>query len=226
MKQPIIADWQCVPSRFHYFREAVQVCGETRIVKYDQALGRHVPFVENVTREQLAQLVAVYKTVLEQDDLESLWDWLDTAANGSEPEKAAAWHIRGIIMVLSDLAENGVAPFCQERVNPCRPKPPLQGIGVLAQLPESLSYLIDPALKYGRYQCEEEMSRFLEHAPPDEMEALAMIAERVLINDHYPHVNRFLNRHSIVDYEEAARLYFLFGVLDCAGFQFDHVPEE
>lgn len=53
-----------------------------------------------------------------------------------------------------------------------------------------------------------------------------MIAERVLINKHYPQVDHFLDRYSIVDHEEASRLYFLFGLLDCAGFQFDRAPED
>jgi len=225
MNQAITIEWQCVPSHFHYFREAVQACGETRILKFNVTLGRHVGFVENVTKEQLAHLASVHEKVLAQGDLESLWDWLEEAQHGSESEKKAAWYVGGILMVCSDLAESGVTPFSREQISPCRPKPPVQGIGVLAQLPGDLSYLIAPAMKYGRYHFEQEMFQFLEHATSDEMEELAMIAERVLLNDHYAEVNRFLDQYAITDYPEAANLYFLFGVLDYADLQFDRAPD-
>jgi hypothetical protein len=169
--------------------------------------------VDTVTEDQLTQLIPVYEKLLTQDDLDGLWAWLERAGQGSESEKTAAWYIRGILMVFSDLAENGVTPFSRGRISPSRPKPPLQGIGVLAQLPDALSYLIGPAMKYGRYHFEEQMSQFLEHATPDEMEELAIIAERVLVNDHYQEVNCFLDQYSITDHEESANLYFLFGVL-------------
>lgn len=225
MSKTIIVDWQRVPSRFHYFREAVQACGETRILKYNEALGRHVRFVDNVTKEQLSHLIPVYEKVRAQRELESLWDWLEKAEYGSESEKAAAWYVRGILMIFSDLAEDGVAPFSREQISACRPRSPLRGIGVLTQLPEALSYLVAPAMKYGRYQFEQEIFQFLEHATSDEMEELAMTAERVLANNHYPEVNRFLDRYDLTVYREAANLYFLFGVLDYADLHFDHAPQ-
>jgi hypothetical protein len=224
--EAIVIDWQCVPDRFRYFREAVEACGETRILPYSETLGRYIHFLDNVTDKQLVVLGRVYEKVLAQDDVEDLWDWLEDAEQGFEAENAAAWHVCGILMVFSELAERDKMPFSRERISPCRPRPPIQGIGVLAQLPEELSYLVAPALKYGRYQFDQQMLEFLEHATADEMDELAAIAERVLLNDHYPEVSCFLDQYSIVDYEEASRLYFLFGVLDCAGFQFDRVPEE
>jgi hypothetical protein len=225
MNKVIKVSWQCVPNCFHYFREAVQACGETRILKYNETLGRHVRFVEIVTEEQLMHLIPVYEKLLMQDELNGLWNWLERASQGSEFERGAAWYIGGILMVFSDLAENDVSPFSRKRISPSRPKAPLQGIGVLIHLPDTLSYLIGPAMKYGRYQFENQMSQFLEHATSDELEELAIIAERVLVNDHYPEVNRFLDRYRITEHEEAANLYFLFNVLDCAGFQFDRASE-
>jgi hypothetical protein len=226
MNRGINVEWQCVPTRFHYFRDAVEACGETRIVKYSERLGRHIGFAEKVTKKQLAQLVPVYERILAQGDLEALWDWLEKAEKGSESEKSAAWYVRGILMVLSDLAERGVSPFARERITSCRPTPPIQRIGVLAHLPEELSYLVEPALKYGRYQFDNEIFDFLEHATSEEMEELATIAERVLLNDHYLQVNRFLDRYDMTGYPEAARLYFLFGVLCYADLPFDRAPED
>jgi hypothetical protein len=97
-----------------------------------------------------------------------------------------------------------------------------QGIGVLSQLPDDLSYLIAPALKYGRFHPDVQMIQFLGRATSDELEELAMIADRVLANNHYPAVICFLDQYPIDVYQEAANLYFLFGVLDYADLHFDH----
>jgi hypothetical protein len=225
MDGPVQIDWRRVPDRFHYFRDAVEACGETRIVKYNEELGRHVRFVENVTDAQLAQLRAVYERLLSQNDLNALWDWLERIKSDSESEIGAAWHVQGILMVLSDMAERGIEPFSRQQISPCRPKPLREGIGVLAHLPDHLAYLIAPALKYGRYHFDDEIFQFLENATESEMDELAAVAERVLINGHYAEVNRFLDGHSMTEYPEAADLYFLFGVLDYADLQFDRAPE-
>jgi hypothetical protein len=57
------------------------------------------------------------------------------------------------------------------------------------------------------------------------MTQLAGVAERVLQNNHFPLVMRFLNKYEITDHEESAKLYFFFGLLDHGGLKFDRVPE-
>ena len=98
--------------------------------------------------------------------------------------------------------------------------------GILSQLPENLHYLISPALRFGRYQFDDEIFAFLDRATGAEMDELASVAEHVLLDDDYPRVNAFLDRYEITDFEEAACLYFLFLVLDYADLPFDRVPEE
>lgn len=97
--------------------------------------------------------------------------------------------------------------------------------GILAQLPADLHYLIYPAMRYGRHQFDDAIFDFLAHATTDEMDELAALAERVLLNNDYPRVNSFLDDHPITDSEEAARLYFMFGVMDYAELQFDRLPD-
>ena len=93
--------------------------------------------------------------------------------------------------------------------------------GVLLKLPDDLHYLIGPAMKYGRYQFDHHVFDFLDRATDGEMAELAAVAERVLLRDDYPRVNAFLDENEIAESEAAARLYFLFLVLDHAGLQFD-----
>jgi hypothetical protein len=97
--------------------------------------------------------------------------------------------------------------------------PPLEQ-GVLAKLPMDLHYLIEPVL---RYACRTEWDVFsqLESASKQQMEFLSSIAKRVLENDHYSIVTRFLGEYSMSTHDECAQLYFFFGLLDHGGLTFD-----
>jgi len=97
---------------------------------------------------------------------------------------------------------------------------------ILEQFPDDLQYLIEPAMAYGRYQFDDDIFAFLDRAAQEQMDELASVAERVLIQDDYPRVMAFLDEHPITESEEAARLYFLFGVLDYADLEFDRVPDD
>ena len=99
--------------------------------------------------------------------------------------------------------------------------------GVLEGLPEDMRYLIEPALKYGRFEFDEmRVIGFLAAASEVEMQELARVGERVRLNDHYAAVHRFLDRFPITEFPEAARLYCLFLVLDHAGLQFENVADD
>ena len=95
--------------------------------------------------------------------------------------------------------------------------------GVLAQLPPDLHYLIGPVL---RCACRAEWDAFsyLDRATEREMKQLALVAERVLKNDHYPEVMKFLDKYEMTDYDESAQLYFFFLLLDHGGMKFDRLP--
>jgi hypothetical protein len=96
--------------------------------------------------------------------------------------------------------------------------------GVLVNLPAALHYLIEPALRLG-LATEPDIFQYLDEVSPQQNDELRRIAERVLANDHYPMVNKFLDAYPITDHDESAKLYFLFGALDYSGLQFDRVPE-
>lgn len=97
--------------------------------------------------------------------------------------------------------------------------------GVLVHMPPELHYLIEPVLRCG---CRTEWDAFayLDNASKQEMSHLAAVAERALRNDHFPLVNKFLDKHEMTDYDECAKLYFFFGLLDHAGLKFDRVLGE
>jgi hypothetical protein len=98
-----------------------------------------------------------------------------------------------------------------------------EGSGVLAHLPSELHYLIEPVL---RYACANEMEifSFLDRMGEEEKAELGRIADRVLKNNDYPKVLRFLAKNEITDHVESAKLYFFFGLLDYSGLKFDKAP--
>ncbi|MBP87789.1 MAG: hypothetical protein CMJ64_13880 [Planctomycetaceae bacterium] len=84
---------------------------------------------------------------------------------------------------------------------------------------------MEPAFKYGCYQFADDVFDFLDHATEGQLNELTNVAKRVLENKHYSDVSKFLDKYPITDHEEAAALYFLFGVLDHASLPFDSVNE-
>jgi hypothetical protein len=94
-------------------------------------------------------------------------------------------------------------------------------IGILSELPTELAYLAEPAMHYGVHHFDDDIDRFLRSASAAEMDELAALAEKVRLNNHYTRVNEWLNAYTMTEYEEAANLYFMFGVMDAADMQFD-----
>ena len=91
--------------------------------------------------------------------------------------------------------------------------------GVLAKLPEDLQYLAEPALKF-KLHGEFEIWPILDQMTPEQRVELETLGAKVLENGHYDKVNDFLDQYPIDKYEEAAYLYFLFGLLDYADIKF------
>jgi len=89
------------------------------------------------------------------------------------------------------------------------------------RLPERLGYLATPAETYGVHQFDDDVDAFLDSASADDMQTLAAISERVRTNGDYPAVIAWINEHDIAQDEEAAKLYFLFGLLVVADLAFD-----
>jgi hypothetical protein len=95
-----------------------------------------------------------------------------------------------------------------------------KSIGILKELPHKLKYLVEPAMKYGIYQFDAEIARFLERATAEDLQELASVAKRIRLNDHNELIGDFLDQYPITDNSESANLYFLFGVMDAARLQF------
>ena len=92
---------------------------------------------------------------------------------------------------------------------------------IFSQLPDELQYLAEPADKYGRFQFDADIVKFLESASESDIETLTRIAERYEWNQHDVKFQAFLDRYPITDHKQSAQLYFLFLVIDAAGIFVD-----
>jgi len=94
------------------------------------------------------------------------------------------------------------------------------GLGKLANLPEELKFLAEPAARY-RFECEAQVLRFLDRATDEEIEELAELAERVRLERLYPKVLRLLDNELALDETwEGMWLYLLFAAMDYADLKF------
>jgi len=204
--------WDRMPEDFNYLRDAVDKCGpDVGIQEYDENIGRHVTFLERATPLQLDSIRSLIGEILQRNHLSAIESWCGNMRSGRPSEKALAWHVSRVLIVAAEM---------DERLRSRSDKPEIEDPGVLDRLPESLSYLIKPALRYGKYQSENSIADFLESANNHQFNELKMLADRVLENRDYSTVLQFLDEYSIEQHEESARLYFLFLVLDHAGFSF------
>jgi len=216
-----VVDWSAVPERFHYFREVVESCGETRLIPYDPVRKRHVPFAERATGEQLRCLASIHSEVLRRDDLAALNEWLRFASRGSEAQKLAAWKVGGILIVLEHLADKEVSPFCDAPlVTPMEED--REPTGESLALPEDFKYLVGPALHFAeRYSDDVRMLAFLDEASDEERRWLAAVAERVRLNGDWPRVLQWLTKAGPGHVSHNWEIETLFELMDVSDFGFE-----
>lgn len=213
-------DWGVVPERFRYLREAVESCGETRILPYDPVLKRHVSFAERATKEQLDCLASVHGEILRKGDVAGIREWLNSARHGTEEERAASWQIGGILATLEQLADEDVPPFCDATFE-AEDAAPMDEDDAW-RLPEDLEYLVGPALHFGeRYSCELRMVHFFEEASERECDELAALAERVRMNRDWTRILQWLNKVGARHVRYNGEINNLFNLMDLCDFKFE-----
>ena len=213
-------DWEVVPERFHYLRQAVEWCGTPQILPYDPVLKRHVSFAERATRKQLDCLASIHTEILRKGDASDISRWCRSAQRGTEEERGAAWKIGGILVALRQLSEQDVSPFCDAPIDVEDAEP--MDEDEAWKLPRDLEYLVGPALHFGeRYDCELRMIRFFEEVSEQECDELAALAQRVRTNRDWPRVLRWLNEVGVRRVRYGREIDNLFNLMDLCDFKFE-----
>lgn len=95
--------WDRVPSELHYLRDAVEGCGETRVIHYDPSAGRHVPFIETATDEQLELIRSAKDQVERREDRMLIEQWCEKPALQRPSIRTAIWHVQGMLFLFDQL---------------------------------------------------------------------------------------------------------------------------
>jgi hypothetical protein len=98
-----VVRWDRVPAEFHYLRDAVETCGETRVTLYDPTVGRHVSFIETATDEQLDLIRSAKDQVERREDRLQIEDWCENPVQKRPFVRTAVWHIQGLLFLFDQL---------------------------------------------------------------------------------------------------------------------------
>jgi hypothetical protein len=194
--------------QFDYLREVAVKYGDLARIRdaTDQ-------FIHNLTEEQRSELASAHELIERRGDAPRISEWFYRCAKS---ESGFAIQVRGLFKLFERLGEKDIRPFSSRTVQFVE-EPPKEPNW--SNLPEELEYLIEPAMKYGRHQGLDEVNEFLRNASEDDLEELACVAERIRLNDHNELIGEFMDRYPMPEHTEAARLYFLLGLLEPAGVQ-------
>ncbi|MGB7324065.1 MAG: hypothetical protein WBD31_04290 [Rubripirellula sp.] len=98
-----IVRWDRVPSEFHYLRDVVEACGETRVTHYDPMVGRQVAFIDTASNEQRDLIRSAKDQVERREDRPRIEQWCENPAQKRPSVRTAIWHIQGILFLFDQL---------------------------------------------------------------------------------------------------------------------------
>ncbi|MCG8584071.1 MAG: hypothetical protein MI757_05105, partial [Pirellulales bacterium] len=105
-----------LPVELHYLIPIAEAHGdEARVHEFDESLGRHVSYGEKVSDEVVAELRDLYLEIVEKDHAKLINEWHD---KNWDKCPDTAWPVYGVLFLFSQLAERGIEPFCDRRVQP------------------------------------------------------------------------------------------------------------
>ncbi len=200
---------------FDYLRDVADKYGRFYAVKEFES------FVDSVTDEQIRELSAAYHLINFRGDAPAISRWIDHCFefrnNVPKLEFDFSSKVGQLLLLFQYLGDRGIQPFASRAVQYVeQTKAP-----DWSNLPGDLHYLIELAEEYGVYSNEEDVITFLNRAHPNDLEKLAIAAERMRLNGHIELVNQWLKRFPLDKHPEAWLIHCLLTVMDHAGFKFD-----
>ncbi|EMI47370.1 hypothetical protein [Rhodopirellula sp. SWK7] len=109
--------WDRVPPEFHYLRDAVEACGETRVTLYDSSVGRHIPFIETASSEQLDLIRSAKDQVERHEDRLQIEAWCENPAQKRPTVRSAIWHIEGMLFLFDQMDGHQLEVFDDDFVD-------------------------------------------------------------------------------------------------------------
>ncbi|TWU22863.1 hypothetical protein Pla52o_23920 [Novipirellula galeiformis] len=109
-----VVRWDRVPSEFHYLRDAVEACGETRVTLFDPTVRRHVPLIETASEEQLDFIRSAKDQVERREDRLQIEKWCENPAQKRPSVRTAIWHIQGMLFLFDQLDGHQLEVFDED----------------------------------------------------------------------------------------------------------------
>ncbi len=109
--------WNRVPPEFHYLRDAVEGCGETRVTLFDLELGRNVSFIETASDEQLCLIRSAKDEVARREDRPQIEEWCENPARARPSVRTAIWHIKGMLFLFDQMEGKRLGVFGDDFVD-------------------------------------------------------------------------------------------------------------
>lgn len=198
-----------VPEQFGYLAD---VLGKYGWIGSVQDIRR---FLERAPEGAIGDLERAYVNIHEHGDEERIPRWV-THIPEDIGARNARWTMIQLLTIFDVLADMAIEPFTSRRVHYKRQE--RLSIG-WSSLPADLRYLAESASKYGVIRTDCEIDEFLSGMDEGMEEELASLAERIRMNDHAPLMNSWIDEHA--ESNEARLLYFLLGVMDALGLQWE-----
>jgi len=204
-----------LPDELRYLRRPAVKFGFIFVTQdYDEVIRRLSP-------DALRELAEVSERIRRNGHQRPISQWI-TECYGPEDPVGYDGAVTNMLFLLDELGERGMSPF--DRGMPffveIEDTEPLDW----TKLPEELSYLIEPAEKYGVYQSSAQKAEFFENMTPEEEEELVRAYERIAVAGHMQMINEWLDRYPITDHREAALVWGLLSVMDAMGLGNEEPP--
>ena len=202
-RMPISPEY--LPSELHYIIPLAEKHGtDARVAHYDRALGRHVQYGETLSDEEIEPLRALYAEISTKGHGPLINSWHQGHSGKGTCPPETTWPVYGLLCLFRQLCNCGTAPFTDGAVGPEERKVALDW----SKLPPDLSYLAEPAARYGDFQFETRIMDFLEREATDaDRGALRALGPLVLRDEGA--IDAWIDRLGISKHREAALVYFL-----------------
>jgi hypothetical protein len=184
-------DWSKLPDELQYLRQPAETYG---VYATPRDRGR---LEQSISEEQLAELARLAKRVRAPDEQGGrIWEWRQRHVGEPEEER-----VKWLIVVLNEFV-----PDFEEDAR----------VADWGKLPPDLSYLAEPAAKYGPYWLDEDRTRLLDEIDDEELFALAELSNRVRSSSHREWIAAWMERcpPRLACNVESRLVHFLLNLMD------------
>ena len=191
-------------TRFEYLREVAAKYGvdQIRVDNGGRSLDVH-RFIHALGPDQLQELAEAYYEIARREDSSLISKWTLGAMETPEQQQLFL-----LFCLFQRLGDYGFEPFNTREVKLVEKKPKLDW----NKLPKQIAFLAQPAQKYGAIQFDDEVYQFLTALDADTYRELRHVSD--LAKDCQTEIDGFLDKYSMAEHPEAARVYFLMLLLD------------